>query len=77
MNVVSIRADLRTLAGRLHELFCVAPPGIRCPYPLRSSRMKVTPPEVPTPGIAGGGKRKAFASGNLGEPLVDVLENRR
>ena len=29
--------------------------------PARSSRMKVAPPEVPTPWIAGGGKAKPMA----------------
>ena len=32
-------------------------------WPERSSSMNVAPPEVPTPGIAGGGKAKACASG--------------
>ena len=32
--------------------------------PERSSSMKVTPPDVPTPGIAGGGNAKAIASGS-------------
>jgi len=31
--------------------------------PARSSSMKVTPPDVPMPGIAGGGKEKATPSG--------------
>ena len=31
--------------------------------PARSSRMKVTPPEVPTPMMAGGGKAKPMAPG--------------
>ncbi len=31
--------------------------------PARSSSMKVIPPEVPTPGMAGGGTAKAAASG--------------
>ena len=31
--------------------------------PARSSRMKVTPPEVPMPGMAGGGKAKPMAPG--------------
>ena len=33
--------------------------------PERSSSMKVTPPEVPTPGMAGGEKEKAMPSGTL------------
>ena len=33
-------------------------------FPDRSSRTKVAPPEVPTPGMAGGGKAKAMASVN-------------
>ena len=33
--------------------------------PERSSRMKVNPPDVPTPGMAGGEKPKATAVGNL------------
>ena len=35
--------------------------------PARSSRMKVTPPAVPTPGMAGGEKAKADALGHLAE----------
>jgi hypothetical protein len=31
--------------------------------PSRSSRMKVVPPEVPIPGMAGGGKQKLMAPG--------------
>src|SRR5271157_3829325 len=34
------------------------------PEPDRSSRMKVAPPDVPTPGIAGGGKENAMPYGN-------------
>ena len=37
----------------------------RMSLPGRSSRMKVKPPAVPTPGMAGGGKENAFASGRL------------
>ncbi len=33
--------------------------------PARSSRTKVNPPEVPTPGIAGGEKPNATPSGSL------------
>ncbi len=33
--------------------------------PERSSSMKVKPPEVPTPGMDGGEKAKACASGSL------------
>ena len=33
-------------------------------FPARSSRTKVNPPDVPTPGIAGGEKLKAIAAGN-------------
>ena len=35
----------------------------RCPCRRGPRRMKVTPPEVPTPGMAGGGKAKPMAPG--------------
>jgi hypothetical protein len=34
------------------------------PDPERSSRRKVKPPELPTPGMAGGGKMKAIPAGS-------------
>ena len=40
--------------------------------PARSSRTKVNPPAVPTPGMAGGGKAKAMAPGSLDSSLVQV-----
>ena len=40
--------------------------------PARSSSMKVTPPDVPTPGMAGGGTAKAVRVGKRGEARVQV-----
>ena len=42
-------------------------------FPPRSSRTNVNPPEVPTPGIAGGEKLKAVPCGSLAELLVQAF----
>ena len=62
MKVVSTLAiSGRFLAASMK--CCVLPARKAMSFPPRSSNIKLTPPEVPTPGIAGGGNRKAFASG--------------
>ena len=45
--------------------------------PARSSRMKVTPPAVPTPWMAGGEKAKAFALGELAQLAVEAGDDGR
>ena len=56
------------ISGRLRaaamNLFRLSDRNLTSP-PERSSRMKVNPPEVPTPGMAGGEKPKATPSGSL------------
>ena len=44
---------------------CVFFPRNSMPLPDRSSRMNVAPPEVPTPGMAGGGNENAIPDGTL------------
>ena len=57
-------ADLRTLSRRAMNLSRLSARNCTS-LPARSSRMKVKPPEVPTPGIAGGEKLKAIPSGSF------------
>ena len=63
------------ISGRLRAAstnlptFCARKP---MSLPERSSSMKVNPPEVPTPGIAGGGKAKAIPSGNPASSFVQA-----
>ena len=74
MKVVNTEANsgrLRTAARNL--LVCSARNGTSAP--LRSSSMKLTPPEVPTPGMAGGEKEMACASGQLAEPAVQLAHD--
>ena len=47
------------------------------PLPERSSSTKVTPPDVPTPGMAGGGNAKPTAPGILANSPVQVRLDRR
>ena len=62
-NVVLTPASLRPLARRGHEGRHGSRARNATSLPARSSSMKVTPPAVPMPGIAGGGKANATPSG--------------
>jgi hypothetical protein len=58
------RRDLGALARLGEEALGLLGQELDVP-PERSSSMKVTPPAVPTPGMAGGGNAKASASGSF------------
>ena len=54
--------------------FCVLSARNAISFPERSSSINVTPPDVPTPGIAGGGNRKALAPGSSASRLFTFLK---
>ncbi len=73
--VVTLASSGRFLAASMNFFVLAARKSMS--FPARSWRMKVTPPEVPTPMMAGGGKAKPMAPGMpaifAGDLLLDRL----
>ena len=76
MKVVRDRGELRPLARRVQERARRCSARNSTSLPARSSSMKVTPPDVPTPGMAGGGKANACASGSMRSFAVELAHDR-